>query len=75
MPPALEPCQNRRLAPDHMTRPPYDPAQRHPIFFTDRLHRLPFPAPVDARAREVHPVTHGYVWNSRPTTEAGGTKL
>lgn len=54
----------------------YDSAVRHPVFFTDRLRKPPFPLPGE-RSSSVSPVAHGYVMEKRRTSAgaAGQTKL
>lgn len=51
--------------------PQYDPATRHPVFFTAALRRPPFPLPEGA-CRGVSPVAWGYVWEE--AARAGGAK-
>jgi hypothetical protein len=51
----------------------YDPAVRHPVFFTNTLFRLPFPVP-DAAAQP-NPVAHGYISDTRRTDAKGSSKL
>ncbi|KAI9789717.1 MAG: hypothetical protein M1835_001481 [Candelina submexicana] len=49
--------------------PNYNSAIRHPVFFTERLRKPPFPLPAQAN-RGSSPVVFGYVWDAK-VTEGG----
>jgi hypothetical protein len=50
-------------------RPQYDPATRHPVFFTKTLQKPPFGV---GAGHSVSPVAMGYVENSLPNKKDGG---
>ncbi|KAK4915194.1 hypothetical protein LTR28_013584, partial [Elasticomyces elasticus] len=42
----------------------YNPSTRHPVFFTERLRKAPFPLPNAARG-SIHPAVEGYILENR----------
>lgn len=65
--------QMEALPPAFASKPPqiYDPATRHPVFFTSALRRPPFPLP-DGACAVVNPVAWGYVWEEAARTAREG---
>lgn len=58
--------------------PLYNPALRHPVFFTESLRKPPFPLPFSsAHSFSFSPVAAGYVLEQRrlPAGRATGAKL
>jgi len=58
----------------HRSIPPfYDSATMHPVFFTEKVRRPPFPMPTAAGCGTMNPVAYGYVFSERQASN--GTKL
>ncbi|KAL2349711.1 hypothetical protein BJ546DRAFT_866359, partial [Cryomyces antarcticus] len=77
MPPHLSPLSLQARMPSSPVTQHYNASIRHPVFFTERLRKAPFPLPIAARG-SMSPVAEGYILEDRRKDAAapnGRTKL